>query len=147
MSISKTIKNQLKAKLQSCQSIQVVYGHPQTNPTGFPAAFLTVSDMEGEFSSNAENSRLYAYKAIIIFPIGSDFPIPDNEDRLEYAEDVIATCVDEIIDAIDTDIELDGTPVLYINAADVMWGHYDYDGGIARAAELTLKVYTEKTDI
>jgi hypothetical protein len=64
---------------------------------------------------------------------------------MEFAEDTVATVVDEIIDAVDTDFELDGSPVLFVNAADVAWGDYQTDGGVAKAAQLTLRVYTEKT--
>lgn len=145
MSVSKLIKDQIKSKIQSCPSVQQVYGYEEINPQGWPAVMLTVTDMDGEFSSNTENSRLYAYKALILFPVGQDMPgLPARTNRLEYAEDVIATVVDEIIDAVDDDFELDGTPVLYTNAADVQWAYTAYEGGEARSAQLTLRVYTEK---
>lgn len=144
MSVSTTIKNQLISKIQSCASVQVVYGYEEINPDGFPAVFIKAADMEGEFSSTAEDSRVYGYTALILFPIGQDFSPPNNINRLQYAEETVATVVDEIINAIDTDFELDGSPVLYTNAADVLWGEYTYEGGVAKAAQVTLKVYTEK---
>lgn len=147
MSVSTDIKNHIKANIQSLSTVQAVYGHEELNPSGFPAVMVTAGDMDGEFSSNAENSRLYAFRILILFPVGQDYPIPDNLNRMEYAEQVIAEVIDGIINISDTDFELSGSnpTVLYVNAADVLWSYTSYEGGEARAAELTLKVYTEKT--
>jgi hypothetical protein len=148
MSASVTIKNQIKSKIEGCPSVQKVYGYEEINPSGWPAVMLTPADMEGEFSSTTENSRVYGYKALILFPTGQDLQ-PSNDpaklNRLEYAENVVATVIDEIINAIDYDFELDGTPVLYVEAADVSWGYITGDFGEARTAEITIKVYTEVT--
>lgn len=145
MSDSVTIKQQIKTKIQSCASVQQTYGYEEVNPTGWPAVMLTPADMQGEFSSNTENSRIYGYRAQILFPLGKDMESPKTQNRLEYAENVIATVIDEIITAVDTDYELDGTPVLFVNAADVSWGYISAEFGEARSAEITLNVYTEKT--
>lgn len=144
MSVSITIKQQLISKIQSCPSVQTVYGYEEINPSGFPAVFITAGDLEGEFSSTAENSRIYGYNCLIIFPIGQDFIPPNQMDRLQYAEETVATVVDEIINAIDTDFELDGSPVLYTNAVDNTWSYVSYEGGEARGSTLTIRVYTEK---
>lgn len=145
MSVAQTIKNQLKVKVQACNSVQEVYGNPRINPEGWPAVFLTLSRIEGEFSSSAENSRIYTYNALAVFPIGQDMPgLPNDTDRLEYAEQVLETVVDEIINAIDTDFELEGSPVLFTHASDVEWGYFDYEGGEARAAQVGLSIHTEK---
>lgn len=145
VSVSVTIKNQIKAKIQSCPSVQVVYGYEEVNPSGWPAVMLTPQNVNGEFSSNTENSRAYAYKVLILFTLGQDMEEPKTMDRLEYAENVIATVIDEIINAVDNDFELDGTPVLYVNAADAQWGYTAAEFGEARSAEITLNVYTEVT--
>lgn len=149
MSVSTDIKNHIKTNIQACASVQQVYGHEEMNPSGFPAVMVTAADMDGEFSSNAENSRLYAFRIFILFPIGQDFPAQTNMNRMEYAEQVIATVIDEIVNISDTDFELHGSgpTILYVNAADVLWGYVSYEGGEARSAELTLRVYTEKTVI
>lgn len=145
MSVAQTIKSQLKSKIQACDSVQHVYSNPHINPEGWPSVFLTMARIEGEFSSSAENSRVYTYNAMGVFPIGQDMPgLPVGTDRLEFAEETLETVVDEIINEIDTDFELDGSPVLYTQASDVEWGYYDYEGGEARAAQVTLSVYTEK---
>lgn len=148
MSVSTNIKDKIKLNIQSCASVQQVYGHEELNPTGWPAVMVTAQNMDGEFASNSENSRKYAYRLLILFPIGQDMPgQPTGTNRMEYAETVIATVIDEIINVQDTDYELansDAT-VLYINASDAQWGYYSYEGGEARGAEITLTVYTEKT--
>lgn len=147
MSVSTDIKNHIKANIQACASVQQVYGHEELNPSGWPAVMVTAGDMDGEFSSNAENSRIYAFRILIMFPVGQDYPIPPQTNRMEYAEQVVATVIDEIVNISDTDYELAGSgpSILYVNAADVLWSYIGYEGGEARAAELSLRVYTEKT--
>lgn len=145
MSVSVAIKNQIKSKIQSCASVDQVYGYEELNPKGWPCVMLTPGDMSGEFSSNTENSRIYSYKALVLFTIGQDMETPKTLNRLEYAENVICTVIDEIITAVDNNFVLDGTPVLYVNAADVAWGTFAGDFGEARGAEISLNVYTEIT--
>jgi hypothetical protein len=145
MSVSVTIKDQLKRSIQSCASVQQVYGYEEVNPTGWPCVMLTPADMQGEFSSTSENSRVYGFKALVLFTLGQDMETPKTLNRLEYAENVIATVIEEIINAVDDNIVLEGTPVLFVNAADVNWGYISGEFGQARSAEITLKVYTEVT--
>lgn len=144
MSDSVTIKRQIITKVQSCSSVDQVYGYEEVNPTGWPCVMVTPGDMQGEFSSNTENSRVYSYNLLIMFTLGQDIETPKTQNRLEYAENVIATVIDEIITAVDNDFELEGSPVLYVNAADVLWGYKTAEFGVARSAEITLNVYTEK---
>lgn len=145
MSASVTIKNQIKDYINGCVSVQKVYGYEEVNPTGWPCVMLTPADMTGEFSSTSENSRVYSYKALILFTLGQDMETPKTLNRLEYAENVIAGVIDEIINAIDYNIVLEGTPVLFVNAADVTWGYISGEFGEARSAEIVIKVYTEVT--
>lgn len=143
------IKNQIIAKIDALPSVQKVYPAEQPNPTGWPAVFVSAMDVEGEFSSNAENSRVYSYDVLVLFPEGQDFVPPAEYERLDYSEKVVGEVVDEIINAVDTDFELSSLPndttVLFVNAADCLWGRYEYEGGIAKAAQVTLRVYTEVT--
>lgn len=145
MSASIDIKDQIIAKISPLDSVEVVYPAVKLNPSGWPAVFVTTNTEEGEFSSNAENSRVYTYNCSVVLPLGQDF-IPESEtERMDYAERVIAKVIDDVINAVDEDYELDGTPVLYVNAADVEWGYIDIEGGVARAANVILRVYTEVT--
>lgn len=145
MSVSIQIKDQLINKIEVLSSVEVVYPALKLNPSGWPCVYITPDAEEGEFSSNAENSRVYVYNASVLFPMGQDFVPEPERDRLDYAEVVIAKVIDDMINAIDTDYELEGNPVLYVNAADVDWGYIDYEGGVARAANVVLRVYTEIT--
>lgn len=146
-SVAARIKQQLKVKVAALPSVDKVYGYQEDAPAGWPAVFITPADMDGEFSSNAENNRVYAYSLLILFPIGEDFVPPEEENRKEYAEAVIAAVIDEIVNTMDTDFELaDSDPtVLFMNAADCIWGTYAYEGGVAKAAQINLRVYTELT--
>lgn len=145
MSVSVAIKNQIKSRVQGCPSVQQVYGYEEVNPSGWPCVMITPQTMEGQFSSTAEDSRVYSFKVLILFTLGQDIETPKTQNRLEYAENTIATVIDEIINAIDDNFVLDGTPVLFVNATDVQWDYVSYEGGMARAAEITLNVYTEVT--
>jgi len=143
------IKKQIISKIEVLESVQKVYPAEVPNPKGWPAVFVTAADLEGEFSSNAENSRVYAYNVLVMFSEGQNFVANSEYERLDYSEKVVGEVVDEIINAIDTDFELDSLPndttVLFVNAADCLWGRYQYEGGVAKAAQITLKVYTEVT--
>lgn len=143
------IKQQIITKIQSLESVQKVYPAEVPNPTGWPCVFVTATDLEGEFSSNAENSRIYAYSVLILLSEGQNFVADTEYERLDYTERVVGEVIDEIINAVDTDFELDSLPndttVLFVNAADCIWGRYQYEGGIAKAAQVTLRVYTEVT--
>lgn len=145
MSVVSDIKDQLKRSIQSCSSVDKVYGYEEVNPTGWPCVMLTPADMQGEFASTSENSRVYGFKALILFTLGQDMETPKTLNRLEYAENVIMTVIDEIINAVDDNIVLEGTPVLFVNAADANWGYTSGEFGEARSAEITLRVYTEVT--
>lgn len=147
MSVSIDIKDQIISKINALSSVEVVYPALKLNPSGYPAVYVTTNTEEGEFSSNAENSRVYTYNCTALFPIGQDMIPEAVRERLDYAERTIAEVINQIINAVDTDFELNGNPVLYVNAADVEWGYIDVEGGVARAANVILRVYTELTVI
>lgn len=144
MSVSISVKNQLMRLIQSCPSVKVTYGHEELNPSGFPAVFVKTTGMQGEFIDSVNNSRVYSFRITCVFPIAQDMPsLPADTNRLEYAEETIATVVDEIVNATDTNFVLEGTPVLYVNAADADWGEAAIEIGIVKAAQITLNIYTE----
>lgn len=144
MSVSTTVKQQLLDLIQALDSVKVTYGHQQLNPSGWPAVFVEATGMDGEFVSTSTNSRIYSFRITILFPQGQDMPgLPAGTNRLEYAEQTIATVLDEIINASDTEFELEGTPVLYMEAADAEWGEAAIDVGIVKAVQVTLRIYTE----
>lgn len=141
--VSIQIKDMLIDRIQDLSSVQKVYPSAVINDEGWPAVSITPLAEEGEFSSNAENSRVYSYNATVLFPMGQDMVPEAEQNRMDYAERVIAEVIEQIINAVDTDYELDRGVVLFVNAADVEWQYYDYEGGVARAANVVLRVYTE----
>jgi len=148
-SVMTELKQQVIGKIEALDNVQVVYPAENMNPSGWPSVFVVISDMEGEFSSTAENSRVYSYDCLVLFPEGQNFVPASENDREDYAEQVVGGVVDSIINAIDTDFELDSLPtdttVLFVNAADCLWGKYETEAGICKAAQVTLKIYTETT--
>lgn len=147
MSVSISIKNQIMNKVRSLSAVEIVYPVIKLNPSGYPAVFVTTNTEEGEFSSSAENSRVYTYNCSVVFPLGQDFVPEAQQERLDYAEQTIATVIEQIINGIDTDFELESLPtgvtVMFTHAADVEWGYADVEGGVARAANVILRVHTE----
>jgi len=144
MSISTTVKDQLMDFIQSQPSVKVTYGHEEMNPSGWPAVFVLATGMEGNFVDTAHNSRVYSFRVTVLFPTSQNMPqLPAGTNRLEFAEQTIATVVDEIINTIDTEFVLEGTPVLYVNAADAQWGEAALDVGVVKAVQITLNIYTE----
>jgi hypothetical protein len=143
MNVSIDIKNQIINKIENLSSVQIVYPAQNLNPSGYPAVFVTSASMDGEFVSNQENSRIYAYDLLILFPTGQDYVPEAEKERLDYAEIRVSQVIDDIINAIDNDFELDSLPVLFVNAADCEWGSFTLDNGVAKAAKITLRVYTE----
>lgn len=143
--VSIQIKQMLIDRIEVLDSVQIVYPSSVIGDKGWPAVSVTPEAEEGEFSSNAENSRIYSYNCTILFPMGQDFVPEEERERLDYAERVIAQVIEDVINAVDMDFELDRGVVLFVNAADVQWEYYDYEGGIARGANVILRVYTELT--
>jgi len=141
--VSTQIKDMLISRIDSLSSVQKVYPSAVINDAGWPAVSITALSEEGEFSSTAENSRIYTFSAVVLFPLGQDFVPEEERERMDYGERVIAEVIEQIIDIVDRDFELDRGSVLFVNAADVNWEYYDYEGGVARSATITLRVYTE----
>lgn len=143
MSVSTTVKNQLIGFIETLSSVEKVYGYEMLKPEGFPAVFVVPGSMDGEFVSNSSNSRVYAFDITCIMPMNQDMPNNSGQVRELFAEETIATVLDEIINSVDTNFVLDGTPVLYVNAADIQWGTVNIENGVCKAAQISLRIYTE----
>ena len=144
MAVANELKQQLLRKIDAVESIQKCYPSEKVSPDGWPAAFLRTTDLEGSFASSAEDSRVYGYRCTIAFPTGSDWVPEAERERLDYAEYVLNTCLDQTIAAVDEDFELDGVPVLFVEACDATWGYITVESGEAEAVSITLKIYTEQ---
>jgi len=144
MSVSSSIKDTLIEKINALSSTQTVYGYHRNNPTGFPAVTVVANNMDGEFTSTAENRRSYSYEMLVMYPVGKDIPEIDNLPINEKAENVISETVEDIIDALDDDFSLTGNAnALFSQAADASWGFVDYEGGIAKACRITVVVESD----
>jgi hypothetical protein len=150
MSISTDIKNLIITSVNGLASTQTVYGYRELNPSGWPAVWVTTSDMDGTFATTAENRRIYAYSVTCLWPLGEDFE-KDGTPREEYAEEVLATVVDEIINVIDdrgflNTINTYGsgdTVGLFIEASDAQWGEIDFQKGKAKAVQMLIRIHTD----
>lgn len=144
-SVSGRIKYQIIKKIEAGSSAAKVYGFDKLPVSQFPAVFVKVSGVDGEFWTNAENMRVYSYRVLILLQIGQT-PTDVTNDRMQNAEDAVAQVVDEILNVIDSDYELDDYGlVLFIDAVDSTYGEYSYEGGYAKGAELTIRVHSQYT--
>lgn len=150
MSISTDIKNLIITTINGLSSTQSVYGYRELNPSGWPAVWVTTSDMQGAFATTAENRRVYAYEVVTLWPLGEDFE-KDGTPREEYAENTLATVVDQMINIVDDRAFLatintfgsGDTVGLFVEAADASWGEVDFQKGKAKAVRVTLLVHTD----
>lgn len=152
MSVSTNIKSLLVAKINALNSVQAVYSYSELNPDGWPCVWVKTADLQGTFATTAENRRIYAYNVTCLLTLGEDFIKDGSVQREEYAENTLATVVDEIINAVDdvtfiTQLNAiytaGDTTVLFVEAADAQWGEVDMQSGKAKAVQITLMVHTD----
>ena len=150
MSVSVTLKDWLKDKIDALSTVQEVYAYMPTKFTGYPAVAILLPELTGEFSSTSTNSRVYSYRINIFVPLGQDLPNTSGKTREHYAEDLVAEVIEDIIDAVETDFDL--TDVVdndivckYAEASDMRPFEIVIDNGEHLGAEITISIYTEKT--
>ena len=143
MGVIRSIKSELIGKISALPEFNKVYGYERLNPNGFPAAFITFAGQENEFFTNAENKRVYIYRLLILFQVGNTPLNETNPEEMEVAEEAIQDLVEDAIDAVDSDYTLgDSTEVLFVDAVVGEPGYVEYEGGVARSAEVTLRVHS-----
>jgi hypothetical protein len=151
MSVSVTLKEWLKDKIEALASVQKVYGYEPSTFDGWPAVTITLPEVDGEFASNAENSRVFAFNIRVYFPFGKDVETPKTLPREEYAENVVATVIEDILDDLDDRFAASdlGIPSDYTakfwNATNSRPFYVETESGWVRGAEITISIYTEKT--
>ena len=79
MSVVSNFKKELINKISALSSVQQVYGWENNNPQGFPSVMVTNASVDGEFFSNAENRRVYAFRVMVLFDIGSNLQGAAND--------------------------------------------------------------------
>lgn len=143
-SLSREIKEQIRDKISALTDVQKCYTFMKLPLEGWPTVFVLNGNIEGEFSSNSHNSRVYGYRIVVLYQVGQNFQNV-NDDRMQNAEEAIGQVVENILNAIETDYTLNdfNAEVLYVNALDMTFGETEYEGGYAKSAEFTANVYTE----
>jgi len=127
----------LKDKLKNNTKIEEVFTYEAGQFKGDPVAIIVPSSNEGDYETNSENVRIYAFK-IMLFVRRTQ---PRTEDD---AEVVMRELVSSVIDDFDRDYILSGLEVpsgyTFINvfATPSAWG---YSGGEDqyRVCEINLK--------
>jgi len=94
------IREKIKEKLESIDSIQEVYDYPTEEFTGFPAAVVKSTRLEAEFQTTIENKRTYVFTVFLIQEIQSQ--------GVKKARRIIEGVVDDVIDNFDKDQRLSG---------------------------------------
>lgn len=143
-SVAQSVKDLIYNKVNSLPSIQVVYKHEEIAPSGFPCVSMVATGQDGEFATTAENSRVYSYRVFVHYPIGESLTGADS-DRLDNADDIVSTVIDQIIGIIDDNYTLDdntGATVLFVEAADSEYQYTQLSNGWVRSAVCTLRVHT-----
>ena len=143
-SLARDIKEQIRNKISALSDVEKVYTFMKLPLEGWPTVFVMYGNVEGEFSSNSENSRVYGYRILVLYQVGQSFQ-DIQDDRMQNAEEAIGQVVESILNTIETDYELSNfnSEVLFVKALDVTYGETEYDGGYAKSAEFTVNVYTE----
>lgn len=148
MSVVSEIRGVLVTRIGALSSVQKVYGYENPKPTGWPAVFVTSSQMTASFVTNVENRRVFTFDIIVVFPTGQNIPKSQSENPVAYAEDRIYEVFDQIADDMDQnafteafiDIGDADSTYLFADAADAEWGFFQYEGGIARALKIPLSI-------
>lgn len=152
MSVSTDVKNLLIAKINNLTTTQAVYGYEELNPDGWPAVWITTSDLQGTFATTTENRRVYGYRVMCLWPLGEDFIKDGSIQREEYAENTLADVVDQIINLVDDQsfitqlnaiYSAGDTTVLFVEAADAQWGNVTTEKGKCKGVQLTLMIHTD----
>lgn len=142
-SLNRTIKEQIRDKIDALSSVAKVYTFPKFPIEQDPTVFVLYGSLEGEFWSNRDNERTYAYRVLVIYNIGQDTP-GETEEREQHAHEAIGQTVEEVINALDTDFELGqfNADVVYLDAVDVVYGEIEAQDGMAVVGDLTIRVHT-----
>lgn len=145
-SLNRSIKEELMNRIGACASVAKVYGFDKFPIEQYPMVIVKYGSMEGQFANVAENRRTYSYQTKILIPMGKDLN-DVADDRLQWVEEALGQVVEEIINTLDTNFELGqfNRNVLYTQALDVFYSEYEYEGGYAKGAELTIQVVTDYT--
>ena len=89
------IRNKIKEKLQTIDSIQQVEDYPSNEFNGYPAAMVASTRNENEFNTTTENKRIYVFTVYVL----QEMKVLGEKQARRIIEEV----VDDIIEAFDQD--------------------------------------------
>lgn len=126
-----TLRPLIQAKLEGITQLAQVKDVHTENWTGFPAASHEPSNSKGQFYTNTENLREYAFDIILyqeMTKAGRDAAIAN-----------LALAVDAVITAFDSDTTLRVTGgVHFVQALNSEWGEFVSKSGPIKYAKLVL---------
>lgn len=141
---STDIKNLIVNRINALGLVQSIYEYEELSPDGWPCAWVINGSLDGRFVDTANNRRVYAVDVTVSMPTGQDFAAqPAGTAREKYIEDTLSDTIDAIINDLDENFTLDGTTVLFVDAADYAKGVVKLAQGDAKAVKVTLLVNTD----
>jgi len=102
MNTYRIIKNKMIAKLQGISTLQEVKTEKTFDFTGFPSAFIIPTEGSGDYETNTEDERIYAFECHIFYQY--DRQKTAVADALDNLYDVC----DDILDSFAEDKQLSG---------------------------------------
>lgn len=110
---------------------------------GFPAVSVVCSGNENEYTSSAENRRVFAFNIRVYEQMNQnpDVALDDVEDSAKARAEVnVGEVVSELIDSFDKYFDLDGSVNGdFIFASPSAWGYVQLDNGWCRTALINLQ--------
>lgn len=138
------IQQNLIGRINGLGLVQAIYDYRELNPQGWPCVWVLNTDLDGRFVDTANNRRVYAYDVIVGMFSGQDYEgNTTGMPREKYIARTIADTVDAIINDLDDNFTLDGTTVLFVDAADYRVGEITIPQGEVHATQVTLLVSTD----
>ena len=135
-----TIRTAIINKINSdLTKIQVAYRTDRSSFEGFPAAVVSPSENEADYSSTADDRRVYAFKIRVYYPI-------ENESEQDSAELALEEALDEMLDVFKQRNAL-GAACDWIEPIPSVWQYEERGDGTFRMAELTLRCVVYKPNL
>lgn len=135
------ISKAIAALVSSVSDIQKVYQFEASNIEGFPAATITPSANENEYTSTTENRRTYAF-LIRLYVVR-----PDGANSEAVCEETMRKLVDQVTDKLDRNFLLSslqsqaGYTFLAMMAAPSLWGYTGSRENQMRVAEIRVQLH------
>lgn len=134
---SKFLKEEV---LDANSLIDIAYTYEAADLTGTPAATLTPSFNENEYTTTTENGRVYAFVLRLFAERQSG---KENEDEAEQA---MRELVDDVLDDLDKNHRMSGMgskpgyTFLFMEAAPSVWGYAGRENEY-RFAEIIIRIH------